>query len=169
MLLAETGIWPLLLPRLPRGVQETWTHRSRRNWYSADNYVRRAKCIMASTDDKLYYRVFLGFSTYFIVGVVILRFHYGFQGRNAIPNLEFWAELPFYVRVRILDWVADKKRAKFDRKKALNMPLLPILVLSAGYGVWGCFFFLEEAVNFDTRMSIFRLWVHFWLWAASSP
>ena len=47
----------------------------------------------------IYCRVVLGFLTYFVVGAVILKFHYGFQGRNAIPNLEFWAELPYYVKV----------------------------------------------------------------------
>lgn len=42
---------------------------------------------------------FFVFLTYFVLGALLLRCLRGAHGLEMIPNLEFWRDLPFLVRV----------------------------------------------------------------------
>jgi len=44
-------------------------------------------------------RLVLGFSTYLIIGAIVLKFHFGMTGRVIIPNRDFWNELPYLIQV----------------------------------------------------------------------
>ena len=43
----------------------------------------------------------LGFVLYLSFGATILKFYYGYEGINVLPNKEFWSNLPFLVQVGI--------------------------------------------------------------------
>jgi len=41
---------------------------------------------------------FCGFGVYFIIGILVKRFHMGETGAQMIPNVEFWSGLPGLVK-----------------------------------------------------------------------
>lgn len=53
-----------------------------------------------STGTTLLIIFFFFLAFYFVVGALLLRFLRGARGIEMIPNLEFWKDLPYLVRVR---------------------------------------------------------------------
>ena len=45
----------------------------------------------------------MGFCTYFIVGGLIMHFVYGAKGQDNVPNVNFWMDFPFLLRVSSLN------------------------------------------------------------------
>ena len=49
-----------------------------------------------------FYRAIIGLCTYFIVGALVMHFVYGAKGQDNIPNVNFWMDFPFLLRVSFL-------------------------------------------------------------------
>ena len=45
--------------------------------------------------------------TYFIVGALVMYFARGARGIEVIPNVSFWGDLPFLLKVSGLQWYYD--------------------------------------------------------------
>ena len=56
----------------------------------------------------LLHRVLSGFVTYFVVGILISKFHLKKSGTDIIPQKQFWFALPFLIKVLLLNGQIDR-------------------------------------------------------------
>ena len=60
------------------------------------------KCITKFHCFKPVFRFLAAVITYFIVGVIVMKFYKGATGKELVPNYEFWSDLPFLIKVRAI-------------------------------------------------------------------
>lgn len=124
----HSGVWRLFMCCLPRRL---WWRRRRKYWYSWywyswrrrgsrsrhiwSNWTSDCLCVRLWKEYTSFvailelilkmsflYRVIVAVAAYFIIGAIIMRTKYQATGTDMIPNKDFWFNIPFLIKVKLL-------------------------------------------------------------------